>query len=71
MPADATCYLRTGYRVQGLNRVGSVTAHETLVATVRWDSGEQEEVDQFEHGLLVIDRGEPLWVWEYDPWDDG
>lgn len=50
-------FFREGDTVRSLDgRVGRVDDSFALYATIAWDDGTRAEVDQFEPGVVVIER---------------
>ena len=57
MQLESAHYLRTGDLVRHSGgRTGSVVEAMTLWATVRWDDGTQEEVEQLDPQIVVVER---------------
>ena len=57
MQLESAHFMRTGDVVRhATGNEGSVVDALTLYATVRWDDGRQEEVDQLDPQILVIER---------------
>jgi hypothetical protein len=57
MQLESAHYMRTGDLVRhDAGRTGSVVEAMTLWATVRWDDGSQEEVEQLDPKIVVVER---------------
>ncbi len=57
MQLESAHYMRTGDLVRhDGGRTGSVVEAMTLWATVRWDDGSQEEVEQLDPKIVVVER---------------
>jgi hypothetical protein len=57
MQLESAHFMRTGDLVRhDGGRTGSVVDAMTLWATVRWDDGVQEEVEQLDPRIVVVER---------------
>ncbi|HEV3051477.1 MAG TPA: hypothetical protein VGX50_14330 [Longimicrobium sp.] len=57
MQLESAHYMRTGDLVRhDGGRTGSVVEAMTLWATVRWDDGTEEEVEQLDRAIVVVER---------------
>jgi hypothetical protein len=57
MQLESAHYLRTGDLVRHAGgRTGSVVEAMTLWATVRWDDGSEQEVEQLDPMIVVVER---------------
>ncbi len=57
MQLESAHYMRTGDQVRhDGGRTGSVVEAMTLWATVRWDDGTEEEVEQLDRAIVVVER---------------
>jgi hypothetical protein len=57
MQLESAHFMRTGDLVRHAGgRTGSVVEAMTLWATIRWDDGSQEEVEQLDPMIAVVER---------------
>lgn len=59
MQLESRHFFRRGDVVQHLSgRTGEVTDAMALYAMIRWDDGQQEEIEQLEPNVVVLERAQ-------------